>query len=513
MAPKNRQGTPEDLPWLTADDNPAPEVCVVGDVMLDEYMDGTVTRISPEAPVPIHRARSVSRSPGGAGNVARNIVAAGGRAQLVGVIGDDEAGSALRTLLEQDGISAAGLMVVQHRSTTRKTRVTSQKHQLIRIDWDDAQPLHERDQAAILEKVGKLSAQVLVLSDYGKGVLPAPLSRSILGLCRARNIPTVVDPKGLDYSRYQGAFVITPNRLEATLALGLDPAAVAQPSAAELARGLQERFGLRNVLVTLGADGMFLRDERGQERHLPAQAREVFDVSGAGDTVVAVLSLGLGAGVPLADCLPYANAAGGRAVEKAGTQAVSAAEIREAMTANNRERQPCSTPNQPKAGCSKSASKVVDLAYLEQALPALQRAGQRIVFTNGCFDLLHAGHVDYLERARALGDLLVVGINSDASVKRLKGPGRPIHHELHRQRVIAALAAVDYVISFGDDTPLALIRALQPDVLVKGADYQADGIVGADLVKARGGRVCTVPLTPDLSTTLIVEKIQAGEVI
>lgn len=492
------------VPWLGS--GRIPRVAVVGDVILDEYLEGEVSRISPEAPVPVHLVTRTYQVPGGAANTARNIKLAGGDVVLLSVVGRDEAGVQLRSLLEKDKIDGNHLLTVEDRPTIRKTRITANSHQLVRVDWEQGHPITEEAQGRILAGLEAVSFDALLISDYGKGALPAPLLRKMIGLAKQRGVPVVVDPKGRDYGRYLHATLITPNRKEACEALGLDP--LNHHTGEELGRELQRVFGLENVLVTLGAKGMLLVPEPAAEStaaiHLPAIAREVFDVSGAGDTVVAIMTLCLAAGATMGQGMHIANTAAAIVVGKWGTQPVELGELEAAL----RERP------EPKKKFFSSTAKITNVETLRQVIKGVGQRTKKVVFTNGCFDILHSGHVTYLEEARALGDILVVGMNTDESVRALKGAARPIVSLEHRMRVLAGLGCVDFVVPFGQSTPLELIEALVPDVLVKGGDYDKDApagtpkaIVGADVVRKAGGRVETITLVEGQSTTNIVAKM------
>lgn len=489
------------VPWLAG--RKKIRVAVVGDVILDEYLDGQVNRISPEAPVPVHLVTRTLHGAGGAANTARNIKLAGGEAHLLSVTGDDEAGRQLRELLRKDKIDVSGLLTCQDRPTVRKTRIRSSNQQIVRIDWEHAHPIAMEAQERILARLKELSYDALLISDYGKGALPINLLSNLISEAVARGVPIAVDPKGRDYGKYLHATLLTPNRKEACDALGLDPAS--DIAGAELGRRLQKTFGLRNVLVTLGAKGMVLVPEPGsplgeEPIELPAIAREVYDVSGAGDTVVAVMSLCLAAKAPLEHSMHIAQTAAALVVAKWGTQPVQLDELEAAL----RER-PDSRRN-----VFSTQRKITTADDLRLVLEERATRTHRVVFTNGCFDLLHAGHVAYLERARSLGDVLVVGVNSDASVRGLKGAPRPYIPLENRMRLLAALACVDHVVPFDEATPYNLISALVPDVLVKGADYAKDEIVGGDVVRQAGGVVDTIEFLPGLSTSAIVEKIRTS---
>ena len=469
-------------------------VAVIGDVMLDRYVYGEAERISPEAPVPVLRVREESEMLGGAGNVLRNLAALGARATLVSVVGDDADGRRVAELAAKESGGGAVLVPAQGRTTIRKTRFVAGGHQLLRVDREDSEALSDAAEAALIASLDPIGgARAVILSDYGKGTLTAKVIAAVLARAAktSKGIPVLADPKGRDFAKYRGAALVTPNRKELGEAADLPAGTDAEFETA--ARAVRERSGIATVLATRGAQGMMLLDAAGAAHHIAAEAREVFDVSGAGDTVIATVAAGLAAGLSLLDAVRIANCAAGIVVGKVGTAVAHPAEIRAAM-----ERQ------ELRAAEGKIASR--DSAAERAAL--WRRRGLRVGFTNGCFDLLHPGHIHLLAQARASCDRLVVGLNSDASVKRLKGNGRPVQTEAARAAVLAGLADVDLVTVFSEDTPEALIAALRPDVLVKGADYTVDTVVGAELVKGYGGRVVLAELLPGHSTTATVAKLR-----
>ena len=459
-------------------------VAVVGDLMLDEYLDGTVTRISPEAPVPILHVRSTRLVPGGAANVARNVQLVGGDAIVFGIVGRDHAGVELKRCLANEGIDISPVIGDSTVETVRKTRVTADRHHIVRVDWESIKPISQRLQDMIHEEMRMTPWDAILVSDYGKGGIPHALIRRIIHLGRSRGVPVVVDPKGRDFSPYEGCTLITPNRKEAVEAIGRDPG-----DTLSIARLVSEIARSESVLVTLGPEGMAGLAADGSFSHIPTVAVDVFDVSGAGDTVAAVMALALASGQTLVQSMVLANAAAGQVVGRWGTQPILREELEEALRSKRPE----------------LASKVVSAADLAVAL---ETPRGKIVFTNGCFDLLHAGHVSLLQRARALGDFLVVAVNSDASVAALKGSGRPVNTAKDRCEILAALGCVDAVVEFSDETPLSLIEAVKPHVLVKGGDYRREDIVGADFVERYGGKTVVLDLVADRSTTLAVEKIR-----
>lgn len=461
-------------------------VMVVGDIMLDRYWTGAATRISPEAPVPVVRIGGSEDRAGGAANVAANAVAVGASASLVGLVGDDPDGASLRACCEAAGIDCRFQTVADR--TTVKLRVLAHHHQLLRLDFET---IPSDDRLGITADVAEIVARTgaVVLSDYAKGALANP-SRWI-DLARSRDKPVLVDPKSRDFGRYAGADLITPNSAEFEAVVGH---CATDAELAARGRRLCRDHGLGAVLVTRGERGMSLVRAEGEPLHLDAQARDVFDVTGAGDTVCAIAACALASGSDLVTATILANAAAGLVVGKLGTAVVSNAELLAAV--------------EPGAAAVPS---VHDEAELLREVAAARARGQRIVMTNGCFDILHAGHVRYLEQAAALGDRLIVAVNSDASVRRLKGASRPVNPLQHRLEVLAGLRVVDWVVPFEEDTPARLIAAVGPDVLVKGGDYRIGDIAGADDVLRRGGRVLTLPYHAGLSTTRILESARDAE--
>lgn len=460
-------------------------VLVVGDVMLDRYWHGGTHRISPEAPVPVVKVEQLEDRPGGAANVALNAAALGSAAVVIGLTGADEQAEALQLRLESAGI----LPLFQKEEsvpTITKLRVISRHQQLMRLDFEESfESIDLSPLVSLFEKQLPLAGTV-VLSDYGKGALRDP--QALIQLARQQGVPVLVDPKGRDFTKYRGATLITPNLAEFEAVVG--PCRT-ERELVEKGQQLLRDLELDALLVTRSEHGMTLLRAGQAELHLPARAREVFDVTGAGDTVISVLAAALAAGSPLEQAVALANMAAGIVVGKLGTATVSGPELRRAV--------------QREQGVERGVMSE------EQLLVALQDAraqGEKIVFTNGCFDIIHAGHVGYLEQARKLGDRLVVAINSDASVTRLKGPGRPINPVERRMAVLAGLEAVDWVTYFEDDTPERLLELFKPDVLVKGGDYSVDQVVGWEIVQGYGGKVAVLDFLDNCSTTAIVNKIR-----
>ena len=462
---------------------------VIGDVMLDRYWHGSASRVSPEAPVPVVQVINREDRPGGAGNVALNIAALGSAVRLVGVVGDDETGLELLSRLKAAGVYCDFLQS-EEKPTITKLRIISQHQQLIRLDFEKA--FEASDIIGLQDKAKSLvdDSQVMVLSDYGKGALQDIID--LIDLGRSRNIPIIVDPKGSEFTKYRGATLITPNLTEFEAVMG------GSHNEEELVnKGLRlvRELNLEAILITRGEHGMTLIRPDSPELHLPARAQEVFDVTGAGDTVISVLAASMAAGDGFADATALANLAAGLVVGKLGTAAISGPELRRAMLADQN-----------------SGRGVMTAEQLQIVVQDAKAHGEKIIFTNGCFDIIHAGHVGYLAVAKQLGDRLVVAINDDDSVRRLKGAGRPINPVERRMAVLAGLEAVDWVVSFSEDTPEPLLESLQPEVLVKGGDYTKDQVVGGSYVESYGGMVRVLEFLDNCSTSAIMEKMkEVGE--
>ena len=471
-------------------------VLCVGDLMLDEFVYGEVSRISPEAPTPVIAVKRTETMIGGAGNVARNLVALGTRCIFVGVVGSDEAGTALTQALSANPLIEFHLVVDGGRLTTRKVRFVSEHHSthLLRADWEMAQPIDAASEDALIGHVVKAMprAGAVVLSDYAKGALTPRVIRAVIDKAHELGKPVVVDPKGRDYTIYKGATLITPNRQE--LADATRRPAQTEDEIAAAAADLGRALGTKAVLVTRSEAGMTLVGE-GTAIHIPAYAVRVRDVSGAGDTVVAVLAVMLAMRADFESAMRAANAAAAVVVGKRGTATLSVAELRSRIL--------------PAATLAPEEKIVFDWALLDEHLASWRRQNLRIGFTNGCFDLLHPGHVKLLAGARAVCDRLVVGLNGDASVTRLKGAGRPVQPVQARAEVLAALEAVDLVVVFDEDTPERLIARVKPSVLVKGSDYTREQVVGRDVVETLGGEVILIEIVPGHSTSAMVERTRA----
>lgn len=473
-----------------------PRILVLGDLMLDRHIFGEVKRISPEAPVPVLRFSNRTEAAGGAGNVARNLALLGCDVSIGAAVGLDQDGEILLAALAAEGISAGPVVRVSDRPTTVKARMIGGHQQMLRIDSEVAGPLAAADAERLTESVlgairsGTLSA--VLLSDYDKGVLSPGLCRSAIRACRERGIPVLVDPKGSDMEKYRGATTLTPNRGEFAI-LARDAGAEGLPLV-EAARKVVERLELDHIVVTRSEEGMTLV-ARDFHLEVPATAREVYDVTGAGDTVIAVLAAALCGGLELSEAARLANIAGGIVVGRVGTAPVDLSDLEKALSAGPAFLSDKFCPSWERA---------------REVVESWRSGGERIVFTNGCFDILHAGHVTYLERARSEGTRLVLGLNTDESVRRIKGPSRPVNSETDRATVLAALSSVDAVVLFGEETPLELIRALRPDILAKGADYRPDQVVGREDVESWGGRLVLVPLVEGKSTTSTLARLNGA---
>ena len=478
------------LPQKSWPRNPV-SILVVGDVMCDTYLSGHVTRISPEAPVPVFESTNKRHLLGGAANVAANLRALGCQVCLVGVIGDDDAGRYVREQVRSQGMADDLLMQDAERPTTEKTRLIARHQQLVRLDQESRLPMPPELIAQALSRVEPVLTEVdgLVCSDYNKGVCTPDLLAPLFAKARSANLPIFVDPKARDFAQYRGATVLTPNLAEVRHAAGGSLENEAGLAAA--AESLLQRSEAQALLVTRGEAGMSLFYPLKTPLHLDAHARDVYDVTGAGDTVIATFAAAAIRGLPYEEAARLANVAAGIVVGKAGTAVVYPEELEAHLEAHN----------------APSHSKLRIGDELSTTLQQRRQRGERVVFTNGCFDLLHGGHVHYLQQARALGDCLVVALNDDASVRRLKGNKRPLRPQDERARMLAALACVDYVVLFSEGTPLSLIKSLKPDVLVKGGDYTPETVVGREEVEATGGSVHLIPYIEGVSTTDLIDGI------
>lgn len=472
---------------LTLPDYDQAGVLVVGDVMLDRYWYGPTGRISPEAPVPVVKVDQIEERPGGAANVAMNIAALGGHARLVGLTGIDEPAKALNEKLSSLDVRCDFVSLPDYPTIT-KLRVMSRGQQLIRLDFEEG--FHDVAADMILPRLEQSlpNVKAMILSDYAKGALEHV--QAMVQMARKAGVPVMVDPKGTDFERYRGATLLTPNLSEFEAVVGK---VNTDDELVERGFGLIERFELEALLVTRSEHGMTLLQKGQEPLHMPTLAQEVYDVTGAGDTVISVLAASLAAGKSLSDACKLANAAAGVVVAKLGTSTLSTIELTEAIH-----------------GSQDSGFGVIAEAQLKQAVKAARARGEKVVMTNGCFDILHAGHVAYLNEAAKLGDRLIVAVNSDSSVQTLKGPGRPVNPEDRRMAVLAGLGAVDWVVPFSEETPQRLISEILPSLLVKGGDYKPEEIAGGQEVVAAGGEVRVLNFEDGCSTTEIIEAIRGG---
>lgn len=481
-------------PLLAAIDGfAAARVLVVGDVMLDRFIYGEVERISPEAPIPVMRLKEENIMLGGAGNVLGNLVSLGATAGFAAIIGDDEAGRTITRLTGELPRCIPHLLTDPARRSTEKNRYIAQSQQMFRADREDRQPLSDTATGKLLRSVEEemKDAQLVVLSDYGKGVLTEATTKQIIALAEKRKLPVIADPKARDFIKYEGAWLLTPNVKELRDATDCEAGEI--DAIADAARAEMQRCRIANMIVTLGARGMLVIPAKGEVTHIPAQKREVFDVSGAGDTVVATLAAALATGQTLEDAAFLANVAAGIVVGRAGTASVYRTDLKTAVHTQR---------------IAADSAKIYPLDLAAEQVESWKREGLEVGFTNGCFDLVHPGHLALLADAKAECDRLIVAINSDDSVKRLKGETRPVNGEMERALLLADLRTVDMVVIFREDTPEETLHRLKPDVLMKGGDYTLDQVVGRDFVESYGGRVQTIPLREGYSTTATIAKIK-----
>jgi D-beta-D-heptose 7-phosphate kinase/D-beta-D-heptose 1-phosphate adenosyltransferase len=463
--------------------------------MLDRYFWGNVERISPEAPVPVFHTKKMSEVPGGAGNVVSNLIGLGCFISVIGVCGDDEPGRRLMALMSNERVEFRVIRDPE-RPTVTKTRIISRGQQLLRLDEENGLPLSLSVKKKLLKLVGDSlpDCNGIILSDYGKGVLQTPgVANYIINMARDHAVPVLVDPKGKDWARYQGATCVTPNSKELELVAGdkVDN----KEALVDVMRWIKGKFDFTWLLVTRGSLGMCLMNQNGEAIFIPAVARQVYDVSGAGDTVIGTLCLGVASGLAFSQAAHLANTAAGIVVGKVGTQPITLFELRAALEING------------KRPIGNHSNKIASLSAAKLQVQAWQGNGEKVAFTNGCFDLLHPGHIHCLNQAKGLGDKLIVAINSDASVKRVKGPARPILNAHDRASLIGSLDCVDMVVAFDGDTPEELLEELKPDILVKGGDYKLDEVVGREIVECYGGQVELIPVIEGYSTTSIANRI------
>jgi len=475
------------------DDFAKARVLCIGDIMLDRFIYGSVERISPEAPIPVFSMESEDLMLGGAGNVVRNIVSLGAEACFLSVVGDDAVGKQLLGLIGEEDNVEPYVLSEKDRISTKKTRYIAGNQQLLRSDKETRAAITEASESQLMDIAKDVIPKfdIIILSDYGKGTLSPQLIRRIIDTAKEHNKKVIVDPKSRDFGLYAGAYLVSPNLSELANASGRDHFDN-DVEIVEAAHALLKEHTLEHVLVTRGKDGMTLVYKNGESLHIPARAKEVFDVSGAGDTAIATLAVAHASGLDLADAALSANVAAGIVVGKLGTAVVYRTDLKTALYTHD-----------TMAG----QSKVLPQNLAADAVANWQRQGLKVGFTNGCFDIMHAGHVQLLQDARAECDRLVVGLNSDDSVKRLKGESRPVNAEMDRAMLLAALHVVDLVVIFREDTPLRLLEDLRPDVLMKGADYTKETVVGAELVESYGGEIVLLPLKEGYSTTNTIAKL------
>ena len=468
------------------------KILVVGDLMIDEYLWGKTERISPEAPVQVVDVKKEDIRLGGAGNVLNNLMSLGCQVHMASVVGDEPDGHKLKNLLVRLGISSDTVLFEKGRRTSRKTRILCNNQQMLRVDRESREPIGTKTELALLNHIseyfdsGNLNA--IIISDYLKGVLTEKVLKGIINIGNACGVPLIVDPKGDDYKKYLNATLLTPNRKEAQIATKIS--ITDDKNLCLAGHKLLNELNLKSLLITSGEDGMILFKRGEKEFHLSTQAKEVYDVSGAGDTVISVIGAGIACGLCLEDAAALANMAAGAVVGKVGTSPVLPEDLLNL----------CSDKQE-------ADIKIKSVERLEQILDSERKRKKSVVFTNGCFDLLHIGHVKYLQRASQLGDILILGLNSDLSVRRLKGPKRPLLSQEERAHILAALDCIDYIVIFNEDTPVKLINKLRPDIIVKGGDYIQEKVIGKELVESYGGCVELVNFVDGISTTKIIEKI------
>lgn len=469
--------------------NAKPNILVIGDLMIDHYLWGDAERISPEAPVQVVDIANETSVLGGAGNVINNLITLGATVNVASVVGDDEIAKELTIMLKSIGVKTEGLITQSGRKTSKKSRVIAAHQQILRYDNESKETISAASVQRIVTAIEKdlFVTDMIILSDYGKGVISEELAQAVIGFANRKNIKVLVDPKGTDYSKYRGAHMLTPNKKEASEATGIK--IVDDVSLEKALISLKEQCALERSMITLSDEGIAIYD--GEVKRFPTVAQEVFDVTGAGDTVIASIAFALSAGLSIEETARFANLAAGVVVGKIGSATVTLDEIE---------------IYESKLHQGSSDAHIKTFEEIDRIVKRAKEHGQRVVFTNGCFDILHVGHVKYLQEAKSFGDILIVGLNSDASVRELKGPTRPVNTEDDRAYILAALDAVDYVVKFSDDTPHDLIKMITPDVLVKGGDYEGKTVVGTEFSKV----LKLVDFVDGKSTTKTIEKIQGS---
>ena len=467
-----------------------PNILVIGDLMIDHYLWGSCDRISPEAPVQVVNVKKESSVLGGAGNVINNLFALGAKVDVISVMGDDAVANELKSLLEKIEVSSSNLIVEENRKTSKKSRLIASQQQVLRYDMESIDDISEQSSNKILEnlKVNIKKYDSIILSDYGKGVLTTNLTKEIIKIANENNVKVLVDPKGKDYSKYKGSYTLTPNKKEAMEATNID--IKDEKSLVKALEDLKQKCDLEVSLITLSENGIaILKDELIVK---PTVAREVYDVTGAGDTVIASIAFALGNDLNIEEAISFANLAAGVVVGKIGSATASLDEIYEYESSLHK---------------SSSTSHIKTFQEIEKLAYKFHELGKKVVFTNGCFDILHAGHVKYLEVAKSYGDVLIVGVNADSSVRKIKGPTRPINNQDDRAYILASLESVDYVVIFEEETPYELIKLVKPHTLVKGGDYEGKDVVGQDIAN----ELKLVQFVDGKSTTNTIKRIQNSE--
>ena len=465
---------------------------VIGDLMIDEYVWGDVDRISPEAPVQVVAVQNQDYTLGGSGNVINNLITLGARAAVLGVVGKDTDGKLLIDQLDAIGADTGGVIQIQGRHTTKKTRIIAEHQQVLRVDRETKKQVSSQTLNRLIKNAENIipDIDVILVSDYGKGLLNRSMIKSLVQIAKAHGKTVIADPKGLDFSKYTGVDLLTPNRKEASLASGRE--ITDTETLTEVGRHLLVKSGIEKLLITCGKDGMVLFEKDHIPFKIDTIAREVYDVSGAGDTVLAVIGLAIAAGHPFREAVSLANTAAGIVVGKIGTAAVSQKELLEALKLS--------------AGAPTPKHKI--LKEISELCRKLQKRGKRIVLTNGCFDLLHVGHIKLFSDSKNLGDVMIVALDDDDSVRRLKGPSRPVIGAAERVRILSALDSVDHVLVFATSDLDKVIESIRPDILTKGSNYDSEKVLGRDIVEGYGGRVELIPVTAGISSTQIINAIK-----
>ncbi len=465
---------------------------VIGDLMIDEYLGGEVDHISPEAPVPVVAIKNQDYTLGGSGNVVNNLITLGAKVSVLGVIGKGRDGKLLLSKLDALGANTQGIIQEPGRHTTKKTRIIAEHQQVLRIDRETKKEISAPTFKNIIKSAEKIipDVDVVLISDYGKGLINRAMIKNLVQIAKKHNKTTIADPKGLDFTKYAGVNLLTPNKKEATLASGME--ITDAKTLAKVGSVLLDKSNIDKLLITCGKDGMVLFEKNKKPFKTATKAREVYDVSGAGDTVLAVLGLGVAAGLPFNTAVSLANTAAGIVVGKVGTAAVTQKELLQAL----------------KLTAAETVAKHKTLEELGELCRKLQKDRKRIVLTNGCFDLLHVGHIKLFSASKKLGDVLIVALDDDDSVRNLKGSGRPVISATERVRILSALDSVDYLIVFANSELDQVIKSIRPDILTKGSNYDTEEVLGRDIVESYGGRVELIPITEEISTTQIINTIK-----